>query len=273
MIQLLVLDLDGTLFTTQQQISKRNLAAVLAAQREKGVRVAVASGRSCFILKAVYDALALKQYQGFVIGNNGQELYDFKENKLTKGNKISREACYHVVEVAKKRNLEVFAHNNQVGMFYSPKEGNKYHPERKSENFDEAAGYFTDKQDLDKIGLFFADERDDIYSVAKELRALIQNQAQVLVINANCIELVPTGMDKVLGVDLITELYGWKKEEVLILGDGQNDLQMAKNYPFVAMANALEEVKQAACRLTASNDEDGVALEIEKTILGRKIKC
>jgi hydroxymethylpyrimidine pyrophosphatase-like HAD family hydrolase len=51
-------------------------------------------------------------------------------------------------------------------------------------------------------------------------------------------------------------------------GDGFNDLTMIKYAGLgVAMANAREEVKKCADYITASNDEDGVALAIERFIL------
>lgn len=267
MIKLLVLDLDGTLFNSQVKMSSRNQEAVLKAQ-ESGVRIALASGRSHFILKEVIQALKLEEFEGFVIGNNGQDLMDFHLNQYTKGEKVKESACRAVMNIAVRYQLEVFGHDNQESVFYSPMSGLKLHPHRKNQGYNEDTQYFNHPKDMDKIGLFFALERDDCYQVAEELRDMIQDTAQVLVINPTCIELVPPHMDKVIGVNLICQRYGYKKEEVLILGDGQNDLQMAKNYPFVAMANALEEVKQAALRLTLSNDEDGVAIEIEKTILG-----
>lgn len=269
MIKLLVLDLDGTLFNSEVKISERNQTAILNAQK-MGVRVAIASGRSHFILQEVIHALKLDELNGFVIGNNGQDLMDFQKQEFAKKEKVKEEACRTVLEIAVRENLEVFGHDNQESFFYSPKNGYKLHPHRLSQGYNEETHTFDDPKDMDKIGLFFAVERDDCYRIAEELSAKIQDIAQVLVINPTCIELVPPGMDKVVGVDAICKRYGYTKEEVLILGDGQNDLQMAKSYPFVAMANALEEVKKAALRLTLSNDEDGVAHEIEKTILGGK---
>ncbi len=268
MVRLLVLDLDGTLFNSSAQISERNRMAVLAAQRQKQVRVAVASGRSFFILKELCDTIGLERYQGFVIGNNGQDLYDFSTKTLTKGAKIPLAVCRQVMKLAQEEQLEVFAHNNQISMFYSPTGGSKYHPEKESRRYNEMTGYFEMEEDLDKIGLFISTERKDAEQLKDRLQKRIQEAAQVMVVNANCIELVPKGMDKVLGVDHICERLGLEKQEVLVMGDGQNDLKMAQKYPFVAMANALPSVQKAAMRMTLSNDEDGVAYEIERTILG-----
>lgn len=52
---------------------------------------------------------------------------------------------------------------------------------------------------------------------------------------------------------------------MVAMGDGYNDLSMIKFAGMgVAMANAQEPVKQAADYITLSNDEDGVAMAVER---------
>lgn len=66
---------------------------------------------------------------------------------------------------------------------------------------------------------------------------------------------------------LLKEL-GNKKEELIAIGDGFNDISMIKYAGLgVAMANAQDIVRQNANFITASNEEDGVAAVVEKFIL------
>ncbi len=59
------------------------------------------------------------------------------------------------------------------------------------------------------------------------------------------------------------------RDEIMVLGDMDNDLEMFRKAGFgVAMGNASEAVKRAANATTASNDEDGFAAAIERHILG-----
>jgi hydroxymethylpyrimidine pyrophosphatase-like HAD family hydrolase len=65
----------------------------------------------------------------------------------------------------------------------------------------------------------------------------------------------------------LAEKLGSSLEECISFGDGLNDLSMIKAARYsVAMANAVDEVKAAAKFVTATNDEDGVALAIEKAM-------
>jgi Cof subfamily protein (haloacid dehalogenase superfamily) len=57
---------------------------------------------------------------------------------------------------------------------------------------------------------------------------------------------------------------GLRREQVMAFGDGLNDIAMIENAGVgVAMGNAVDEVRRVADKITATNDEDGVAAVIE----------
>jgi hydroxymethylpyrimidine pyrophosphatase-like HAD family hydrolase len=61
---------------------------------------------------------------------------------------------------------------------------------------------------------------------------------------------------------------GIKQEEVMAIGDEENDLPMIRYAGIgVAMANAVPIIKEAADVVTLSNQEDGVAAVIEEYVL------
>lgn len=69
----------------------------------------------------------------------------------------------------------------------------------------------------------------------------------------------------------LAERYGIPREDVMAVGDGQIDISMLRYAGLgVAVENALDEVKAIAQVVTASNNEDGVALAIEKYVLGEE---
>ena len=65
--------------------------------------------------------------------------------------------------------------------------------------------------------------------------------------------------DKVQGIrDMITYLHG-DYQDVVVFGDGHNDLTMMKDAPIsIAMGNAIEEVKAVATYVTRRSDDDGI---------------
>jgi Cof subfamily protein (haloacid dehalogenase superfamily) len=79
------------------------------------------------------------------------------------------------------------------------------------------------------------------------------------------LEILDPRVSKGNAVRLLAEKLSIKQEEVICIGDGENDLSMIEYAGCgVAMANAESVVKEAAQFHTFSNNENGVAYAIEK---------
>ena len=97
----------------------------------------------------------------------------------------------------------------------------------------------------------------------------LEQMGQVTVTRAlsNNIEVNAEGVDKGKGMLKLAELLGIRREEMIVFGDGWNDISMIHEAGCgVAMGNAQEAVKEAADLVTDSNEEDGVAKIIEKIL-------
>ena len=76
------------------------------------------------------------------------------------------------------------------------------------------------------------------------------------------------GISKGRAVEELAKELGISIKDVICIGDGGNDLEMLKRAGLsVAMANALDEVKNIASYVTESNNESGVSKAIKKLIL------
>ncbi len=126
---------------------------------------------------------------------------------------------------------------------------------------------FTDLPGIDAdkiiIELNGADEYDEIMSlIGDDVYGLLSDRGTLcLVMNRNA--------SKLNAVKRLTEQMGIAASEVAVFGDDYNDLEMIKYFGLgVAMANAIDDVRQAADAVTAfSNNEDGAARFIEEHIL------
>ena len=66
----------------------------------------------------------------------------------------------------------------------------------------------------------------------------------------------------------LLDKYNIKEEELVCIGDNENDISMIKLAGLgIAMGNAISEVKNIADYITDTNKRDGVAKAIEKFIL------
>ena len=73
-------------------------------------------------------------------------------------------------------------------------------------------------------------------------------------------DVVATGVDKAHAISLVCDDLHLSMEQVICMGDGDNDIQMLQQAGLgVAMGNADDLVKASADVCAPSNDEDGVA--------------
>ena len=75
--KLLVLDIDGTVTNSQKQVSEKTREAVIRLQ-EKGVPVAIASGRPPQGISYVAKALDFQTYGSYILPFNGARILNFK---------------------------------------------------------------------------------------------------------------------------------------------------------------------------------------------------
>jgi hydroxymethylpyrimidine pyrophosphatase-like HAD family hydrolase len=81
-------------------------------------------------------------------------------------------------------------------------------------------------------------------------------------------DVAAAGIDKGRGVSRLARIMGFKKEEICVFGDYDNDLSMFREAGLaIAMGNACAEAKDLADVVTSANDDDGVAEAIQRYIL------
>lgn len=73
-------------------------------------------------------------------------------------------------------------------------------------------------------------------------------------------DVMPQGVSKAAGLDPLLEALGITADEVAVFGDSENDLEILRKVPHsVAVANATDEVREAASYHVGAADEEGMA--------------
>jgi hydroxymethylpyrimidine pyrophosphatase-like HAD family hydrolase len=82
------------------------------------------------------------------------------------------------------------------------------------------------------------------------------------------VEICPPGVDKAAGLAVVAAVLGVDRAEVLVFGDMPNDTPMFRwaGWGRVAVGNAHPEVRALADEVTLTNDEDGVAVWLERLL-------
>ncbi len=109
-----------------------------------------------------------------------------------------------------------------------------------------------------KVTLLVRDEltfkvRDDINTLFSDYHLTATSSG------FGCIDVIPSHVHKGTGLDFLLNHWGYGPENLMVFGDGGNDIEMLKlaKYSF-AMANAPQEVKNIASYQAPSNQENGV---------------
>ncbi|MET8150041.1 HAD family hydrolase [Actinoplanes sp. NPDC049668] len=107
---------------------------------------------------------------------------------------------------------------------------------------------------------------DDLLATAQ--RIVPPHVASVTQAGLNYVEICPPGVDKGTGLAVVAQAVGVDPADVLVFGDMPNDLPMFAwaGWSRVAVRNAHPTVLAVADEVTLSNDEDGVAVYLDRLL-------
>jgi len=112
-------------------------------------------------------------------------------------------------------------------------------------------------------------EPDQLLAIAREL--IPERGVTITQAGLGYIEICPPGVTKATGLAVIAGSLGVDPDDVLVFGDMPNDLSMFgwAGWGRVAVAGAHPEVRAMADELTLTNDEDGVAVYLDRLLSRR----
>lgn len=117
-----------------------------------------------------------------------------------------------------------------------------------------------------QYGVF--DEPEPIAELQQRIAEMFGDRLHTVVSGGRFLEICHPMAQKSYGLAQLADQLGVARDEIIAFGDNNNDLDMLQYAGLgVAVENAVPAAKAVASRLTASNDEDGVARLIQKLIL------
>lgn len=64
--------------------------------------------------------------------------------------------------------------------------------------------------------------------------------------NGCCVDVTPVGVNKATGIEDYLQYIGWRKEQVITVGDNYNDIPMVREYNGVTVENGVDALKKIA---------------------------
>lgn len=257
MIDLIALDLDGTLLDPDEHISPRNRQAIGRALAE-GIRVVLVTGRGVDVPIRISDELGLNLP---VICCHGALTKDFRANRVLVHIPVPLQYAKPMVEFAEANRLPLAVYSEEY--FWRVAGTRVFMEDMNGPAWRDAPSLIEALQGPPTFLRFMGEE--SVAAMQREfgdwpLRFIHETWGDF-------VECVVLNRDagKQQALARLCADFQISRERVLAIGDSRNDAPMLRWAGIgVAMGNAPREVKEAVRYVTASNDRDGVALAIER---------
>lgn len=270
-VKLIALDLDGTLFNSQSQISAHNIDTIKKAN-EAGATVVISTGRP-------YSGLPFEQLKGsgirFAITTNGSAIYEIESGKCLFEEAMDEEIILPILDFLLTKDIHMDAFIGGKG--YTPVQcvaaGQKLANPPALKHY-----ILNTRVRVDNLPLFIHENHlkvqkmtlnfypeGDIFKDREEVRKYLESNPAVTTVSGgyNNLEFTRADVNKGVGLQKMAQLLDIPVAQTMAVGDTENDLAIIRAAGFgVAMGNATAAVKSAADYITTSNDEDGVATAI-----------
>ena len=247
MIKAVFFDIDGTLVSFKTHEVPPSTVAALAALREKGVKVFIATGRQ----RGSINNLGTLQFDGYITLNGG---YCIAGNEVIYKRSIPRADIEALIRYQQEKPFPC-ALVEEDGLFQNYIDdtarqlyGLLNFPLPPLRPLEENNG-----KEVFQLIAFFRDGEEE-----QQIMAALPH-CEATRWNPLFADVVPQGSSKAIGIDKIIAHYGIRLEETMAFGDGGNDIPMLRHAGIgVAMGNSTTEVQAAADWVTTSVDEDGI---------------
>lgn len=256
-VKIVFVDLDGTLKDNEGKVSIRN-KKVFERLMDKGINIVIATGRS------LPDAMTYsKQFStsNYVISSNGAEIYNYLTKETIYKSIISKTDVLMIDELVQKYNLFFIA--NCLDKTYTNKPYNE--PGKKvvstlKEIEEDISQIIIESFELEKMKLFRRDFGNIEHLKISNKSRNPENTDEILFYDITC-----NDVSKGNAVKILCDYLKINMDKTMAIGDSNNDLEMLQNVQVkVAMNNATEDIKKIANYITLSNEQEGVAIILEK---------
>ena len=246
-IKIIFFDIDDTLRNSKTGFIPSTIPTVFKQLREKGILTGIATGRGIF--GVVSEIKALKP--DFFVTLNGAYIEDKKGNVIY-SNKI-----------AKDKVEEYITWTKEVGIDYGLVGSHAAKLSRRTEMISQAIDPiypdlevdpdFYQKEDIYQMWTF-EDQGDDL-----KLPDTLASTLRMVRWHRNSSDVVPLNGSKAAGVAKVVEHLGLKPENVMVFGDGLNDMELFDYAGInIAMGVSHDKIKEKADYITKTLEEDGI---------------
>lgn len=275
-IRLIAMDMDGTLLTSSPRIIPPENTEALRLAAERGVHLAIASGRlpddaGFFAIDADLPM--------HIIALNGSTVMERPLGNILESHYIDAATSLHILHLLEESGvcyslfsdhdvIHCHGHSEEVVPLLGThllREGSRTRLER------DVSCAFSRHDRASKYVVICRDQPERLEALRKELEAEAP-LAEITSSWVDNIEINPVGINKGSALRSLADSLGIPMSQVMAIGDNDNDISMLRAAGYgVAMGNATPAAREAANWLTLPCTEYGVAAVIRTLVLGEDV--
>lgn len=267
MYRAIFIDIDGTLTDNNKNISNRTIEAIKGVT-EKGILVILCSGRPRKYTEDISRKCSASKY---VITSNGGNIYDYKKSEILYINKMDKAACIELYRIAEKANSRFIMNVGESRVVNRLRYFDGTEIELKT-----SIEEFVDNNDIMQCVIVDSD-----FEKIKSLKQQIEKVENVEIKNQHknlrdenaprkgnaYYDVANIGSSKGNAIKQFCNILNIDLKDTIAIGDDCNDISMFKTVGYsVVMGNADNKVKEYADEITESNENEGVAIFLEKIL-------
>lgn len=269
-LKLICTDIDGTLVTEDHiSIPAPNLEALAKAQ-EAGVRVALVSGRGVFSQSPFIKRLRLDEYRGFLIAFTGARIVEADTMMEVFSLPISIQDASGLYEFVRPLNLDVMLYDDVEGVMHATRDNEYTRFDQKVTGME-----FRVLRNIDsRIGFklykcIIAGDTRRMDACLPVIRDWFSDRFSITRSSGFFAEFNLLGATKGDAMSMVSGRLGISEDEVLAVGNGENDVSMLRRAGMsAAPADAMEEARRAAKYLCRRKNAEGALAEAIEHYMG-----
>lgn len=275
MYKLIFIDLDGTLLNDAKEISEENIKWLNRAYKEKGIITIITTGRELGLVKNLYKKYNCS-FGDYVIASDGAIIKNIKTGEYINKEILNLDEAKKLREIYLNEDLDfimIYGEENE----YMERKEQKNKVQKEQIYIDNIVELLENNKDIDATLCIMGGEEEKLNKAIKEVEKIdnLDNtpiceyirKGNGIDIRDYYFDVMKNGVNKKNAVKKVMDTFGAKHDEIIVIGDGGNDLPMFEYAKLkIAMENGSDSLKQKADYITDTNNNDGVAKAIKKFI-------
>jgi Cof subfamily protein (haloacid dehalogenase superfamily) len=258
-IRLLAFDLDGTLLTSNEQVSDPTRLAIQQLQRQ-GLYITLVSGRTYNSVCAIASALGLK---GPLVAYNGAFEADPRNNQPDYCQPMDWKVIKPVLQMLEEEQVYTKVYINDTLYVQEKTEETTSFSKRHGVVYKETGPGGLSKLNEDPLKIVVIEGAKRIGDVYRSLAPW--DPLLKIFKEEHGIEINHQNIHKATGLEKVCKSLGLAMSQVMAFGNETNDIEMIREAGIgVAMGNAIQSLQDEADFISKSNDEDGIIYALKQ---------